>query len=150
MLIKVEISGKLMFVLVDEFYKVAAKAGGKYGKSPIEDLNSDIENPREYWYGVVQRIHAIIDQIIFQQHKYGKVTMLDFGDKDYDFEEFIKAELAAMSNRLAKDAWEQYGPTTRREILEKGPYVIAQMRDQLVDARQPRLIPDEVMADATH
>lgn len=99
-----------------------------------------IDNPREYWYGIVNRIHFAIDQLNHQQAQGSETLTLNFGDKDYDFEEFLKTELAAIANRLSKDAWGEYSPAMRREILEKGPYIVAQMRDQLCELRQPRLM----------
>ncbi len=135
-----KVSSKMMSIIRNELYKVAAKAGGKYGKSPVDDPGGDIDNPREYWYGIVNRIHFAIDQLNHQQAQGSETLTLNFGDKDYDFEEFLKTELAAIANRLSKDAWGEYSPAMRREILEKGPYIVAQMRDQLCELRQPRLM----------
>ncbi|MCB0197950.1 MAG: hypothetical protein KDJ65_38750 [Anaerolineae bacterium] len=150
LIINIFVSNRMLPVLQDELYKVAGKAGGKYGKSPEEDIDGPIKEPRSFWLDAICRIHDVIEQIdttrqMSEERKLNNCELaMDFGNGDYDFEAFLKVELAAIAGRLAKEAWSEYSPALRQEILSQGPFIAAQMRDQVVEYRQPKLFKDVV------
>ena len=128
----------LLTALRNEFYKVAGKAGAKFGKA--EELDESGEYVRRYWLTVTQEIHDIIDQIdqAYQRKDFSLLT-LTFSMNDPDFQEFLKDEFAQVAARMSKDAWREYSPALRQTILEEGPFIATQMRDQVCEFSQPSL-----------
>ena len=128
----------LLYALKEEFYKVAGKAGARFGKS--EEINERGEGIRQYWLNVTGQIHQAIEQIeyVAQQENIHQLEVT-FRMADPDFQEFLKDEFAAMAARMSKDAWREYNPAVRQTILEEGPFIATRMRDQVVEYTQPSL-----------
>lgn len=142
----------LLITLIEEFYRLAGKAGANYGKSPEHDPDEieEMENPRDYWLGVTVDLHQAIEQIERCLANEEPVLRLVFDHNDFEFLDFLKTELAAMSARLSKKAWEEYSPALRQGILEESPLVVARMRDQVCEFTQPRLFKDEAQVKVFH
>ena len=128
----------ILRVLIEEFYKIAGKAGSKFGKS--EEIDESGEGVRQYWLNVTGQIHQAIDQIdyVAQQENIHQLEVT-FRMTGPDFQEFLKDEFAAMAARMSKNAWNEYSPAVRQTILEEGPFIAVQMRDQVVEYTQPSL-----------
>lgn len=139
---------RVLIALREEFRKVAAKAGSEYGKA-LDILGEVDENPRIYWQKVLNELHNNVDEmgrLIDGGGKNIEVGLIFFRT-DLDFQEFLKKELSVMAGRLAKEAWLEYSQAVRDELLKEGAFLVASMRDQVVEYNQPRLLPRvEVMS----
>lgn len=131
-------------IITEELYRMAKKAGSNYGASPLEDLNGDIEYPRDYWESVVNRLHKAIEDIEKQKadwvnEKKKQANVMLILDPDPDFCDFLKKELAAGAHRRAKDAFEEVGQSSRAEMIEAYSGILAKIRDQVVQHSSPQI-----------
>lgn len=143
-------------IVTEELYRLAKKAGANYGASPLEDLNGDIDYPRDYWESVVTRLHMAIEDIEKQKLDWSneekkQANLMLILEPDPDFCEFLKRELAAGAHRRAKDAFTEFGQSSRAEMIEAYSGIIAKIRDQVVQHSSPQislfsLVPEEAAA----
>lgn len=133
----------ILGTLLAEMYKVAGKAASNFGKSPAESTIDPVgKEPRKYWLNVTNQIHLLIDDLV---EAIDRDDDYFFSQMSLDFfaQDFLTKELAAMAQRVSKEAWLQFDTEVRNKILKRTSFVVYELRCQVAGVEQLKMFEDD-------
>ena len=129
----------MLDMLITEMTKVAGKAGANWGKSPEQSVMDKIsKTPRDYWYQLTVKLQVFVDYLVDCKNT-DETEIISVLNLDFHAQDFLVKELAAMSQRVGKEAWAQFDEEIRNKYLERTSFVIYELRRQIAGVEQLRL-----------